>query len=84
MKKIAVLNQKGGVGKTTTVANTASALARMGKKVVVLDMDPQAHLTIHFGIDPEQTEAGAYRVLTQGAYFETELGKVRDNLWFLL
>ena len=64
MRKIAVLNQKGGVGKTTTVANTAAALAQDGRRVVVVDFDPQAHLTIHLGVEPESVDTGAYSVLT--------------------
>lgn len=83
MKKIAVLNQKGGVGKTTTVANTAAGLAKLGKKVLVLDFDPQAHLTIHFGLNPEEVESGSYRVLTESANFEEEISEIRDNLWLL-
>ena len=83
MRKIAVLNQKGGVGKTTTVVNIAAALAAMGQRVVAVDLDPQGHLTIHLGVDPETTEAGSYKVLTQSAKFEDELVGVRDNLWLL-
>ena len=83
MRKIAVLNQKGGVGKTTTVANTAAALAGFGLKVVVIDMDPQAHLTIHLGLEPETIEAGTYKVLTQSSNFEEEVLLVRPNLWLL-
>ena len=83
MKTIAVLNQKGGVGKTTTVANTAAALAAAGLKVVVLDLDPQAHLTIHLGLEPEAIESGSYEVLTQSANFEEEILLVRPNLWLL-
>ncbi len=52
MRTIAVLNQKGGVGKTTTVVNIAAALASSGSKVIAIDLDPQAHLTIHLGIEP--------------------------------
>ena len=83
MRKIAVLNQKGGVGKTTTVVNTAAALAAAGLKVAVLDFDPQAHLTIHLGVEPEKTEAGSYRLLTQSTNFEDEIILVRPNLWLL-
>ena len=83
MRKIAVLNQKGGVGKTTTVANVAAALSQMGQRTLVMDMDPQAHLTIHFGVDPESIESGSYRVLTQSANIEDELSMVRENLWLL-
>ena len=83
MKVIAVLNQKGGVGKTTTVANTAAALAMKGFRVVVIDMDPQSHLTIHLGIDSEAVESGTYKVLSQSGDFESELKLVRPNLWIL-
>jgi chromosome partitioning protein len=83
LRKIAVLNQKGGVGKTTTVANTAAALASMGRSVNVIDLDPQSHLTIHLGLDPEAIEAGSYKVLTQSANFGKEIMMVRPNLWIL-
>ena len=48
---IAVMNQKGGCGKTTTVVNLATSLAAMGKAVLVVDMDPQANATTSFGIN---------------------------------
>ena len=47
---VAVLNQKGGVGKTTTSVNLTHALARMGKKVTVIDLDPQSHLAVSLGV----------------------------------
>ncbi len=78
-----MLNQKGGVGKTTTVVNIAAALACCGQRVVAIDLDPQAHLTIHLGAEPESVEAGAYKVLTQSANFEEEILLVRPNLWLL-
>lgn len=83
MRKISVLNQKGGVGKTTTVVNLSAALSKMGKKVVAVDLDPQAHLTIHLGIDPDNTEAGSYKVLSGSGKFEDEIIEVRENLWLL-
>jgi len=83
MRKIAVLNQKGGVGKTTTVVNIAAALAAAGLRVVVLDLDPQAHLTIHLGLEPDTIQSGSYRVLTQAEELEKEILLVRPNLWLL-
>ena len=83
MRTIAVLNQKGGVGKTTTAVNTAAALASAGSRVVVIDLDPQAHMTIHLGLEPQTIEAGSYKVLTQSAGFEEQIMLVRPNLWLL-
>ena len=83
MRTIAVLNQKGGVGKTTTVVNIAAALAGRGLSVAVIDLDPQAHLTIHLGVEPETIESGSYKVLTHSAEFEQEVLLVRPNLWLL-
>jgi chromosome partitioning protein len=83
LRTIAVLNQKGGVGKTTTVVNAAAALAAAGRKVVVIDLDPQAHLTIHLGVESQAVGAGAYEVLTRSADFAGSLMLVRPNLWLL-
>lgn len=83
MRTIAILNQKGGVGKTTTAVNTAAALAAIGLNVVVIDLDPQAHLTIHLGVEPTAVKAGSYEVLTQSVEFERSLMLVRHNLWLL-
>ena len=55
MRSIAVINQKGGVGKTTTTVNIAAALAESGQRVLVIDMDPQAHATLHMGIELTST-----------------------------
>jgi chromosome partitioning protein len=60
---ISLLNQKGGVGKTTTTVNLGAALALLGKRVVVVDLDPQANLSVHLGIEVAAGEPSAYRVL---------------------
>ncbi len=83
MRTIAVLNQKGGVGKTTSVVNIAAALAAAGSRVVALDFDPQAHLTIHLGLEPQIVDSGSYKILTQGAKFEQQIMLMRPNLWLL-
>jgi chromosome partitioning protein len=71
------------VGKTTTVVNLSAALAEQGHKVIAVDLDPQAHLTIHLGIDADAEGNGTYDVLTQGAELSQALINVRGNLWLL-
>ena len=64
MRTIAVMNQKGGCGKTTTVINLAACLARTGRNVLVVDMDPQAHATLGLGFGPGDFERGTWDLLT--------------------
>ncbi|MEO0587929.1 MAG: AAA family ATPase, partial [Planctomycetota bacterium] len=61
---VALINQKGGVGKTTTAVNVAAALRRSGRSVLLMDLDPQAHLSLHAGLDPERIDRTLYDVLT--------------------
>jgi chromosome partitioning protein len=65
MRTIAVMNQKGGVGKTTTTVNLGAALAEQGKRVCLVDLDPQAHLTINYGVEPAGDNASLYDVLVE-------------------
>src|SRR5689334_3509039 len=63
---LAVANQKGGVAKTTSVASLGAALAELGQKVLLVDLDPQACLTFSLGIDPEDLDVSVHHVLTKG------------------
>ncbi|MFM8954146.1 MAG: ParA family protein [Planctomycetaceae bacterium] len=81
MRAIAVANQKGGVGKTTTSVNLAVALARAGRRVCLIDLDPQAHATIHAGATPGGHSASAFDVLTAGQPLAAATVPVGANLW---
>jgi chromosome partitioning protein len=72
MRIIALMNQKGGVGKTTTTVNLGAALAEAGKSVCLIDMDPQAHLTLTYGIEPSPDQPSLYTMLVEnGSFLET-------------
>ncbi len=80
MRTIAVINQKGGVGKTTTTVNLAAALALAGKRVCVIDMDPQAHASTHLGVEPDGTIPSLYDVLVSNKPLAEVRQSVGDNL----
>lgn len=69
MRRIALINQKGGVGKTTTTVNLGAALARAGRRVVVIDLDPQANLSLHLDVQLESGDASSYSVLLGNSAF---------------
>src|SRR5882672_4521837 len=81
MRRIAIINQKGGVGKTTTAVNLAAALAQAGQRVCVLDLDPQAHATTHLGVEPDGSAPSMYDVLVNNKPLAEVRRKVADNLW---
>ncbi|MFY9915549.1 MAG: ParA family protein [Nocardioidaceae bacterium] len=64
---LAIANQKGGVAKTTTVASVGTALVDLGKRVLLVDLDPQSCLTFSLGIDPEELETSVHQVLLRQA-----------------
>jgi chromosome partitioning protein len=77
---IAFANQKGGTGKTTTVINLAGALAELGKRALVVDIDPQASLTIGFGIEPPDLERTIYDVMVEGHPIQTIIRQLREHI----
>lgn len=77
---IALANQKGGSGKTTTTVNLGAALARSGRRVLLVDLDPQAHATLHLGQDPERLVNSVYEVLRGQIRTEEAAVKILDKL----
>ena len=81
-KVIAIANQKGGVGKTTTAVNLSSCLAYKGKKVAIIDVDPQGNTTSGLGIDKKNIGKSIYEVLINDESIEKTLLKTKvDNLY---
>ena len=83
MKVIAVINQKGGVGKTTTVANLGAAIAMSGRYICLLDMDAQAHLTLHLGLEPGASDLSMYELLTSDASIDAAAAGISEHLWLV-
>jgi chromosome partitioning protein len=81
VRAIAFMNQKGGVGKTTTAVNLAAAFARAGRSTLLIDLDPQSHASLHLGVDSAALERSVYDVLVDPALdVRKAIVKVRENL----
>jgi chromosome partitioning protein len=81
VKTFAIINQKGGVGKTTTAANLGAALAALGHDVCLVDLDAQSHLTLHLGIEPGSTPVSMYDVMTSEATLTSATLALAPHLW---
>lgn len=82
------MNQKGGVGKTTTAVNLAAGIALAGRSTLIIDLDPQGHASLHLGVDPSAVEASVYDAMlaspTDTSFDAVSLlHQVRPNLWVL-
>lgn len=80
MRAIAVMNQKGGVGKTTSSVNLAAALAKAGKRVCLMDLDPQGHASFHVGVEAGPEMKTVYDVFIQECGLDDVRQLVGDNL----
>ena len=79
MKTIAIVNQKGGCGKTTVAINLASALAGLGQRILLVDMDPQSHCAVGLAVPEDQIEQSIYDVLISRS--RNEIVKLTEILW---
>lgn len=84
MKIISITNRKGGVGKTTTAINIATAMAAIGKKVALFDLDPQGNATTSLGLEKKKIEYSSYDVLINGVNIEETLQATLVPSFFII
>ena len=80
-KVLAVVNQKGGVGKSTTAVNLGACLAELGQKVLIVDLDPQGNASSGLGIDKKRLSASIYQVLLEELPLAEVIQKQRSRTW---
>ena len=80
MRKIALVNQKGGCGKTTTAINLARCLAGMGKAVLLIDLDPQGHVALGFGVNSDHIQTSSYEALLGQVPLTRAIRTLRERL----
>jgi chromosome partitioning protein len=84
MRTIAIINQKGGCGKTTVAINTAAAFSREGKRVILIDLDPQAHSSMGLNVYAEDTHYNTYDILMNPrVLLQNAVTQVNDNLYLV-
>ncbi len=84
MRSIAVINQKGGVGKTTTAVNLSAALAAAGQRVCLIDLDPQAHASLHLNVTCDgQEQLSIYQALVSDMPLAEIRREINDHLWLI-